>query len=583
MVNAARLVDTFYSIRDNIHLERISDYIRSAKVGCGMPHKCKWVVLLALLTGWSAGAYSAQAKALSKLDLLKLLSGGVYNARIGDLVRERGITFIPNSHDLNSLQQAGADLALLNAVESARHVTAQLPEPGTAPRKQPVAPPTRVRRVRSIRRNVDVPATTAVVPRSVPHKQQPSATAVAGIPVGTTITVANWRQYSQYMPFGMTQLFKGDQFWKMPADLEINVGPTTPVKLPLGYEQATARFSDNVRIIHLPNGHRNIQNYAGGEPFPHPQEPDKGYKLLADLWFSYVPHFIAGTPSNPLTICSETSNGFSNCERLSYVYRQVAYNTDEPASSEERKGSDYWYTEWLTVEEPEEQKYTTLLMLYPRDNQRAEELFVYIPSLRRWTRSSLASRCSPVTGTDYVQDDFKRVGFNGGLGMFDAQFLGHQRILALTGDYSPLGGDFPLNYYTPLGWPRPSWGRWQLRDVDVIDVRRIPAESSGYCYGKRIIYEDSQTHYALWEDVYDRQMRFWKTAFLAQRLMSKPGLGEVPGSFSSTAWDFQGRHLTNATTQGKSGRDVLVDDEVPREYRNFTRYSTLAGLSQIMK
>ena len=182
-----------------------------------------------------------------------------------------------------------------------------------------------------------------------------------------------------------------------------------------------------------------------------------------------------------------------------------------------------------------------------------------------------------------MQDVFNRGGFNGGLGMFDAQFLEHRRILALTGDYLPLGGEFPLNYYMPLGWPKPSWGNWQLRDVDVIDIRRVPAEASGYCYGKRIIYEDSQTHYALWEDGYDRKMRFWKTALLAQRLTKKPSLGMVPGGFSSTAWDFEFRHLTNASTQGKQGGDVLVDDEVPPEYRNFTQYSTLAGLAQIMK
>jgi hypothetical protein len=57
-------------------------------------------------------------------------------------------------------------------------------------------------------------------------------------------------------------------------------------------------------------------------------------------------------------------------------------------------------------------------------------------------------------------------------------------------DYKALGGDFPNNYYMPLGWPKPSWGPWQLRDVDVIDVRRVPSEARGYCMGSRIIYED---------------------------------------------------------------------------------------------
>jgi hypothetical protein len=548
------------------------------------------VLVLALLMGWSILGQAAQKKALSAHDLLALLAGGVYNDRIAQLVRDRGINFVPTSSDLNSLRHAGADLALLNAVESARHITAQVPEPTPKPQR-PVAPPPVPNLAQPVPHNtLNVRPSISVVPQAVPPapaKQQeakrPPVLATAAIPVGTAITVNNWQRYAQYMPLGMKELFAGEGFWRMPAELQIIVGPTSRVKLPVGYTEATAKDSHNVQVVHLSNGHNEILNYAGGEPFPNPQEPDKGYKLLADLWFAYVPHFLAGTSRNPLTICSETSHGFSSCERLSYVYRQVAYNTDGDVSPEESKANDYWYTEWLTVEEPEQLRYTTLLMLYPKDTQRDEELFTFVPSLRRWFRGSLASRCSPVTGTDYVQDDFKRVGFNGGLGLFNSQFLQHQQILALTGDYSPLGGEFPLNYYMPLGWPRPSWGNWQLRDVDVIDIRRVPTEMAGYCYGKRIIYEDSQTHYALWEDVYDKNMRFWKTALVAQRVVKKAPLGDVPGAFSSTAWDFEGLHLTNATTQSKEHGDVSVDSEVPPEYRNFTRYSTLAGLSQIMK
>jgi Protein of unknown function (DUF1329) len=556
-----------------------------------MYRKCLVIIVLALFMPWSINGQAAQKKALSARDLLALLAGGVYNTRIAQLVRHRGISFVPTPHDLASLRLAGADLALLNAVEGARHITAQQPERVAEPQPERQVAPTASHPIQSNPQNtLTIHPATSTGPKAVTVKppkpqetKQSPVSAVAAIQPGTTITVSNWQHYSEYMPLGMTELFKGTQFWKMPPDVQMVVGPTVPEKLPAGYAQATAKYSPNVRIIHLSNGHNELLNYAGGEPFPNPQEPDKGYKLLADLWFAYVPHFLAGTSRNPLTICSETSHGFSSCERLSYAYRQVAYNTDGEVSPEELKANDYWYTEWLTVEEPEQLRYTTLLMLYPKDTQRDEELFTFVPSLRRWFRGSLTSRCSPVVGTDYIQDDFRRVGFNGGLGLFDAKFLQHQQILALTGDYSPLGGEFPLNYYMPLGWPRPSWGNWQLRDVDVVDIRRIPSEMAGYCYGKRIIYEDSQTHYALWEDVYDRRMHFWKTALIAQRLVKKASLGEVPGGFSSTAWDFDGRHLTNASTQSKGGGDVLVDSEVPPEYRNFTRYSTLAGLSQIMK
>jgi hypothetical protein len=552
------------------------------------------VILLALLQVWSLPLRAAQKKPFNEHDIVALLTGGVYNSRIVRLVSDRGISFVPSSRDFASLRHAGANVALLNAIESApRHLEAQVPERSSRPQlERQVSPATLPHPVQTIPHNtfnvlptnaIPPPAAPAAAPKLPAANMPASAPAIPVIPIGTTITVKNWQQYSQYMPFGMTELFRGHQFWRMPADLRIIVGPTVPEKLPVEYTQATAKYSKNVRIIHLNNGHNDIRNYIGGEAFPDPHEPDKGYKVLADLWFAYVPHFLAGTSRNPLSICSETSHGFLSCERFSYVYRQVDYNTDGEVSPEESKAGDYWYTEWLTVEEPEELRYTTLLMLYPKDNQRDEELFMYVPSLRRWSRASLSSRCSPMVGTDYVQDDFKRVGFNGGLGLFDAQFLEHRRILALAGNYTPPGGEFPLNYYMPIAWPRPSWGTWQVRDVDVIDVRRIPAASSGYCYGKRIIYEDSQIHYALWEDAYDHKMRLWKVALLAQRMIKTRSLGEVPGAFTSTAWDFEGRHLTNATTAGNNGLDVLVDGDVPGEYRNFVSYSTPAGLAQIMK
>src|SRR5207244_8319301 len=117
----------------------------------------------------------------------------------------------------------------------------------------------------------------------------------------------------------------------------------------------------------------------------------------------------------------------------------------------------------------------------------------------------------------------------------------------------------------------------------IIDVRRISGERAGYCYGKRIMYADSDTHYALWEDAYDRNMHLWKIALLAQRIVDGPSLGDVPGAFTSTAWDVEKRHLTNTTTQGKDGRDVLIDGAAPAQYNNFVAYATPSGLAQIMK
>jgi hypothetical protein len=416
-----------------------------------------------------------------------------------------------------------------------------------------------------------------------PAQLNSQATALNTIPIGTTISLQNWREYQQYMPQGMIELFKRTHFWKMPAEIEISVGPTTVVPLPAGYLAATEKYSHNARVVHLPNGHNDLVNYVGGEPFPNPQEPDKGYKLLADLWFAYAPHLVVGSPRNPLKSCTQDRFGNINCRELNYVYRQTAYNTDPTVQPTGRNAKDYWFTEWVMVQKPEQSKYTAQLTLFPLDNQRPEDLYTFVPSLRTTLRGSLSARCSPVAETDLIQDDYRNVGFNGGIGVFDAQFLEHRKILALTGDYTALGGDFPNNYYMPLGWPKPSWGQWQLRDVDVIDVRRVPAERAGYCYGKRVVYEDSHNHYALWEDIYDAQMLLWKTGLVAQRLLKSTSLGYVPGGVTSSAWDLLKDHMTNVSTEDEYGRDMLTNEDVPPEYQDFNIYATPGGLMGIMK
>lgn len=162
-----------------------------------MYRKRNLVIALALLTAWSISGQAAQKRALSAHDLLALLAGGVYNARIVQLVRDRGITFVPTSHDLVSLRHAGANLALLNAVESARYITAQPPERiNKSQRERQVAPPTS-HPVQSIPNNtLTVRPATSIGPKpapAIPAKPQetkkPPVSAVAVISPGTKITV----------------------------------------------------------------------------------------------------------------------------------------------------------------------------------------------------------------------------------------------------------------------------------------------------------------------------------------------------------------------------------------------------------
>src|SRR5205823_3587289 len=113
---------------------------------------------------------------------------------------------------------------------------------------------------------------------------------VAAPTPGTVITIQNWRQYREYMSDGVQALFEGKYFWKMPANVEMNVGSTVIDPLPKNYMAATEKYSGSVAIRELPDGGLTMDGYHGGIPFPKLSEPHQGWKILADMYFRYMPH-----------------------------------------------------------------------------------------------------------------------------------------------------------------------------------------------------------------------------------------------------------------------------------------------------
>jgi len=88
--------------------------------------KPKIAVITFLLIFCSAGASLRGAaqenpeRPLSKRQVEGLVTGGVYSARIAELVKQRGIDFTPTDDDLRTLRQAGAQEVLIQALRTAR-------------------------------------------------------------------------------------------------------------------------------------------------------------------------------------------------------------------------------------------------------------------------------------------------------------------------------------------------------------------------------------------------------------------------------------------------------------------------------
>jgi hypothetical protein len=408
----------------------------------------------------------------------------------------------------------------------------------------------------------------------------------SSIPSGTVITRENWRQYKQVMPLGMIELF-GDQYhWKMPERVQIAVGPTERGLLPRTYLEASEKYGSATKVVRRPNGRMDIEGYRGGIPFPNPREPDMGYKILTNLFFSYVPHLYVNAPRNTGSLWFQDRFGNTSMQTIDVVYRQSGWNTDPGVQPDENYAPGTWYTEWSMVETPEQSKYTALLSLFFKDQQKNPfpDSYVYVPALRRSLRLSVSARCAPVYGSDWTHDDAKTIGFNGGTSLFNAAVLGERKIIALI-DYNQEYAFFPKNWEMPLGFPKPSWGKWQLRDVYVIDVRRVPSERPGYCYGSRIMYVDKEFFYTLWNDLYDSNMKLWKTQFWGPKIRPVPQLDRViTNVVGAVTWDLQNAHASYWSSAGNpTQNEPFLNQDAPGQYHDGVKYGSPSGLMQILR
>lgn len=221
------------------------------------------------------------------------------------------------------------------------------------------------------------------------------------IPPGTKITVQNWRQYQDYMPEGMKQLFMGNYTWKMPSDAVIEIGATQPVHLPPKFYQDTEKYAGQAKLRPLGENRFLIDGYVAGIPFPEPKEPNRGEKILYDTWYRYQTWVETGQVGNAeIDRYGNVTNAV-----ISEVNFKLTHISDAGVPTTYPGSAGIFTVANLVVVQPEQSKYTTNLVIVPDDLTKDQENYVFLPSLRRSLRLSTVARCSPLVGGDYAPDD----------------------------------------------------------------------------------------------------------------------------------------------------------------------------------
>lgn len=412
------------------------------------------------------------------------------------------------------------------------------------------------------------------------YKALVDATSSDTIPLGTKITLQNWQQYKTFMPVWLQALYSGDYHWHIGSDpmFTVEVGPTHDFPLPQKYQEDTEKYASQTKLVKTSSGGWTIEGYTAGVPFPNPSEPNKAVKVMYNAWLVFRPSI-----SHYYTydwIVDQYDN--VSKEETDDTWYQMS-NISEPGSPVNLPyANGILFAARYLVAAPEQSKYTTELQLQPADPAKFQESYVFLPSLRRSLRLSSAARCSPVLGTDYVQDDGGWMPTN-----FDPHYLGAKKLLTMIIDpahaYSAstyLGGGNSKSGSLP-GWPKAGTNKWELRTYDVIDLQPLPILGA-YCYSHRIFYVDKQTHIVAMAGAegYDRTGKLYKVLWSSQAPINFRGQNTTLSYTTSMSleWDFQNKHAT-----ANNDEPTTLDDNVPAQYRDVATLSTPGGLATVMK
>jgi hypothetical protein len=411
------------------------------------------------------------------------------------------------------------------------------------------------------------------------YKDLVDSSSAQTIPPGTKITLQNWKQYKNFMPLWLQASYSGDYHWHIGPGPEftITVGPTMNLPLPKKFLEDTEKYHNQVGVDKLSDGGYTIKGYTAGVPFPNPTEPLMAVKVMYDAWLPWRP-FVSRYYTWDRIV---DRYGNVSPEDTDDTFFEMAYLSDEGYPTETPAGRDYFQAGHYFVAAPEQSKYTTELQLQPKDPTKLQELYAFLPSLRRSLRLSSAARCTPLLGTDYIADDGSWLPPN-----FSPTYVGSKKLLTIVMD--PKKSPDPKSYagggtYSGdafPGWPVAGTNHWEVRDYYVIDLLALP-KLGNYCYSHRIFYVEKQTYYAAMAgaEAYDKTGKLYKMLWTANYPIDIHGITTIYAYATgmSMAVDFQNSHIT-----WNNDTPVQIDNEVPAEARDPVN-ATPAGLARVMK
>jgi hypothetical protein len=268
------------------------------------------------------------------------------------------------------------------------------------------------------------------------------------------------------------------------------------------YVEATEKYSDKVAL----GSKGELLNYVAGQPFPKIDSSDAqvGQKLAWNFFYRWLgdDYKTGGAVKGGKIIryVIEKDGSERRADLVSYfLFPSTRYSLDPKPAIPGYEHIDFMQ---LRVDSyPRDASGTTTLEIRYKDPGRADDLYIYLPSIRRIRRATTTQRCQTLAPSEFNLDDIN--SFNGKITEFNYKYLGEKKMLVnISQEHLPFGrksGDYlPLNE------------QWEVVDTYVLEI--TPKDSS-YCYPRKVLHLNKVTFDTHWTLMWDKKGDYWKEQF----------------------------------------------------------------------